>query len=294
MNATPWTLYAAVALLAWLVAMFGTPLCRRLAQRFDIVDRPSEARKIHHTAIPYLGGLPFYGAFLAMAALVIAWRPELADRAFYPMAALGGIVMLMGLLDDIIGLSSALKLVIELIIGITLYYWGIGEGGFSQPFAGLFHIGWLAPIIAALWVAGVMNAVNFSDGMDGLAGGLVFISAATLFAIGVKNGQTASCLVMACLMGCTLGFLFFNSHPASIFMGDAGALFLGFALAGATLSVQQKGAAVLAMIVPMTALAVVFSRKISAVMIRMMIGLMLQITYALAMVVLLTAVNKEK
>jgi UDP-GlcNAc:undecaprenyl-phosphate GlcNAc-1-phosphate transferase len=105
-------------------------------------------------------------------------------------------------------------------------------------------------------MAGVMNAVNFSDGLDGLAAGLVFAISAALFAVGLRNGHAAGCAIMACLMGATLGFLRYNFHPASIFMGDAGALFLGFILAAATLASQQKGAAVIALAVPMTALAV--------------------------------------
>lgn len=248
--------YAAVCAGAFIVVVGLVPLFRRLARRLDIVDRPAEARKVHDRAVPYLGGLPFFIAFLAMVLGLEIFAPQYAEPAFYPMAAIGFLIVLMGIYDDIRDLSSKVKLPIELALCGALCFWGLYSTDIVHPFGGVLHIGWFAVIITAVWVAGVANAVNFSDGLDGLAAGLVCICAVSMFAIAFTGGQVASCIVMAFLIGATVGFLCYNFHPASVFMGDAGALFLGFILGASTLMEQQKGAAVIALTVPMMVMAV--------------------------------------
>ncbi len=257
MHTHPWTLYAAVAGVSLALGLALTPLCARLALRLGVVDKPDGARKIHQRSVPYLGGIPFYASLLAALALTRLMAPGIADSPlFWPLAVLGGAVLVLGLLDDIFDLPSAAKLAVELALGLAFFFWGMRGLPGAQPFAGMVPAHWIGPVVAAVWIAGVMNAVNFSDGLDGLAGGLVFICAATLFATGLKNFDPLVCMLMACLMGAAAAFLCFNFHPASVFMGDAGALLLGFVLAAASLAGQQKGAAVIALIVPMAAMAV--------------------------------------
>lgn len=247
---------AAITTISLAVALLLTPAFRKLAWRLGVLDYPGEARKVHRAPVPYLGGMSFYAAFLA-AALGIEWcAPWLAGPALFPTAVLGTVVMLMGLWDDARGLSGTFKLLIQLILGAVFYFWGLRDADPFSMIGPATHWPWLGVAVTALWVAGLMNAVNFSDGLDGLAAGLVFAISASLFAVGLRNNHAAGCAMMACLMGMTLGFLRYNFHPASIFMGDAGALFLGFILAAATLASQQKGAALIALAVPMTALAV--------------------------------------
>jgi len=252
----PFLLYALIAGGTFLATALLMPLCRWWARRLDIVDRPSEKRKIHHRPIPYLGGLPFYVCFLGTIMAIEIFYPQFSQSAFYPMALVGTVIFLMGLYDDISNMSSLKKLLIELALGVVLFFWGFKTMEMAHPLGGTWHVGWLAIIVTPLWIGGIMNAVNFSDGMDGLAGGLVFICAAALFAISLKTGQISSCIIMAFLMGSTAGFLLYNFHPASIFMGDAGALFLGFILGASTLIEQQKGIAVIALAVPMIVLAI--------------------------------------
>ncbi len=248
--------YAAITAASLVIALFATPLFRALAWRLGVLDHPGEARKVHHAPVPYLGGMAFYAAFLA-AALGIEWfSPHLAGPSLFPAAALGTVVMLMGLWDDARGLPGTFKLLIQLILGTVFYFWGLRNADPFSMIGPATHWPWLGVAVTALWVSGLMNAVNFSDGLDGLAAGLVFAISASLFAVGLRNNHAAGCAMMACLMGMTLGFLRYNFHPASIFMGDAGALFLGFILAVGTLASQQKGAAVIALTVPMIALAV--------------------------------------
>jgi UDP-GlcNAc:undecaprenyl-phosphate GlcNAc-1-phosphate transferase len=249
-------LYAVVGLVACLVTLLLVPAFRALAWRLDVVDRPSDPRKVHARIIPYLGGLPFYLGFLVTVLLVEGFYPQYSQPMFYPMCVVGTLIVLMGIYDDICDMGSLKKLIIELILMSLLFYWGFRTTEIASPFGGTFSLGWLAFIITPLWVAGVINAVNFSDGLDGLASGLVFICAASIFAIGYKNGQVASCILMAYLMGTTLGFLRYNFNPASIFMGDAGALFLGFVLGAATLVENQKGVTTIALSVPMVVMAI--------------------------------------
>lgn len=249
-------LYLIVGLVSCLVTLLLVPLFRKLAWKLDVVDRPSDPRKVHARIIPYLGGLPFYLGFLITILLVEAFYPEYSQPMFYPMCVVGTLIVLMGIYDDICDMGSLKKLIIEIILMSLLFFWGFRTTEIASPLGGTFSLGWLALIITPLWVAGVINAVNFSDGLDGLAAGLVFICAASIFAIGYKNGQVASCILMAYLMGSTLGFLRYNFNPASIFMGDAGALFLGFVLGAATLVENQKGVTTIALSVPMVVMAI--------------------------------------
>lgn len=252
----PFYLYLIVGAGSWLLTILMVPLCRRLAIALDVVDRPSSARKVHKRVIPYLGGLPFYFGFLLTVLFVYAFYPEYATPALYPMCVVGTLIALMGVYDDIKDMSSLKKLLLQLALTSILFYFGLGTDTLSHPLGGSIEVGFLAFLITPLWIAGVINAVNFSDGLDGLAGGLVFICAASIFAVAVKNGQVISCVLMAYLMGSTLAFLWYNFYPAKIFMGDAGALFLGFVLGASTLVEEQKGVTVIALAVPMVVMAV--------------------------------------
>lgn len=256
MKEHPLALYAMVALGSLAATLLLVPLFRWIAWKLDVVDRPKEARKVHSRVMPYLGGVPFYLTFLGTVLFVEAFYPEYSQPTFFPMCVVGTMIVLMGLYDDIRDMSSLKKLIVELILLAGLYYYGFQTTEITSPWGGTFSVGWIAVIITPLWIAGVINAVNFSDGLDGLAGGLVFICAASVFAIAYKNGQQSSCIIMACLMGSTLGFLRYNFYPATIFMGDTGALFLGFILGATTLVERQKGATTIALAVPMVVMAV--------------------------------------
>lgn len=252
----PIGLYVAVAVGALVLTLIITPFFRWLAKKLDIVDRPSDPRKIHARVIPYLGGVPFYICFALLVGLLEFFYPQFSRPILVPMLVIGTCIVVMGLYDDIRDMSSLKKLIVELALILVLYFWGFGTTLISSPLGGSLNLGWLAIIITPLWIVGVINAINFCDGMDGLAGGLVFICAGAIFCIAYRNGQYTSCLIMCCLMGTTLGFLFYNFNPASIFMGDAGALFLGFVLGSSTMVEEQKGVAVIALAVPMIVLAV--------------------------------------
>ncbi|HPO14481.1 MAG TPA: MraY family glycosyltransferase [Candidatus Hydrogenedentes bacterium] len=254
----PFMVYAMVFSGTFLVTVLLVPIFRWCARRLDIVDRPSAKRKIHKEPIPYLGGVPFYICFLGTVLFIELFYPQFSQDSFYPMAFVGTIIVLMGLYDDVSDMSSLKKLILELALGVVLFFWGFKTMEMAHPLGGTWHVGWLAIVVTPLWIAGIINAVNFSDGMDGLAGGLVFICALSIFIISLKSNQIVSCILMVYLMGTTAGFLVYNFHPASVFMGDAGALFLGFILGTSTLIEQQKGVAVIALAAPMVVMAIPF------------------------------------
>lgn len=252
----PLMLYGVACLGSFLLTVALVPVCRWLARKLEVMDLPTEARKIHTHGIPYLGGVPFYISFLAAVLFLQRFYPQYCPPVLFPMCFVGTIIVLIGLYDDVRNMSSLKKLVIELILGAVLFFWGMRTSTIASPLGGVWNVGWLAILITPLWIAGVMNAVNFSDGLDGLAAGLVAICAASVFAIAFRGNQVLACVMMAYLIGASLGFLCFNFHPASIFMGDTGALFLGFILGTATLVESQKGVTVIALTVPMVVMAI--------------------------------------
>lgn len=204
---------------ALVLAIGGTPIARRLALRAGVVDQPS-ARKVHTRPIPLLGGLAMYGAFLV--ALVL-----FTDRFYIPQ--LIGIVVgatwvsFLGIWDDRVGLGAGLKLSGQIFGGLILIVTGVTVNLFQQPL--------LDAAITLFWVVGITNAMNLLDNVDGLSGGVAAIASAFFLLIAALNGQYLVGSLAAALLGVSLGFLLYNFNPASIFMGDAGALFLGFVLA---------------------------------------------------------------
>ncbi len=248
--------YASIFGVSFGITVVLVPIFKWLATQLGVVDMPDMKRKIHKKPIPYLGGLAFYLAYLATSLYILWFYPQLWDNRLFLMGVVGTVVVLMGLLDDLISIPASRKLIIEILLGLLLYYWGFRTTAVAHPLGGTWNLGWLALLITPIWIVGVMNAINFSDGLDGLAAGQVAICSATIFAISYRNEQTFSCISMSILLGCTLAFLIYNSHPASVFMGDTGALFLGFILGCATLVERRKGITMVALTMPIVVLAV--------------------------------------
>ena len=199
-----------------------TPLVRFSARRLKILDIPDE-RKIHKEPIPLLGGLAIYVSYVTTIILNFDFSIELKG------VILGGtIVLLVGLVDDIKKLPASLKLISQVMASATMILCGVkldflpnswwGNGG--------------EVILTVIWTVGITNAVNFFDGMDGLASGLTAICSLSFFVVAQMTHQSYLGFLTIALAGSTLGFLKFNFKPASIFLGDTGSTFLGFTLAG--------------------------------------------------------------
>lgn len=208
-----------VVVLAVSVSLIGTLLANHAARRLGWLDRPSR-RKMHTNPIPLLGGLAIYNAFL-VTVLFTDSRRVLEEGATALIGAT--LLLIVGVVDDQRGLSPRAKLIAQTVAAVLLVVGGIGVG-----FLPFFVLNLAATI---LWVVGISNATNLLDNMDGLSAGVAAIACAFFTLLAVMHGQFWVSTVAASLLGATVGFLYFNWHPARIFMGDAGSLLLGFLLA---------------------------------------------------------------
>ena len=211
----------AVLLISAAIAFLITPFFKYLAVKWRILDFPGE-RKIHKTAIPRLGGLAVFLAFLLALGKV-----SFASPALKGIILGASLIVLIGVIDDIVGLGAKLKLAGQILAAFILIYQGVVLSFFPSTFLGRMA----AVILTVIWVVGVTNGLNFLDGMDGLATGLAAIASLSFLVIALKTNQLLWGLANAALLGSCLGFLPYNFHPARIFLGDAGSTFLGFILA---------------------------------------------------------------
>lgn len=205
--------------LSFLLSLYGTPLAAAAARRFGIVDRPDGRLKVHSEPVPYLGGLAIYVAFLLSYGVVFDYEPRILG-----LLLSANIVVTLGLLDDFGAITPKVKFLGQLLAAFVLVRSGIViELAFLPP--------WLNAALTILWVIGMMNALNIIDIMDGLAGGTALVAAAVFMCISVLTNTALMSFVAVTLLGSLLGFLRHNYHPASIYMGDTGSMFLGLVLA---------------------------------------------------------------
>lgn len=208
-----------------LMAMSGTYMARSAAENLHWLDKPSP-RKSHSKSIPLLGGIAIYGAFLAsLLILDRSWLLSEGSSLIIGTTLIAGV----GLYDDLQGLNPLPKLLGQIVAAIALI-----SSGLMVDISGIY---WLDIGITLFWVVGICNAMNLLDNMDGVSAGVAAIACLFFGAIGLRQGQIGVAIVSASLLGSTLGFLRFNWHPATIFMGDAGSMLLGFILAALGLMV---------------------------------------------------------
>jgi UDP-GlcNAc:undecaprenyl-phosphate/decaprenyl-phosphate GlcNAc-1-phosphate transferase len=239
----------AAYLIVFLVAAgvtFGlTPLVRRLAVRFGAIDQPSD-RKLHVVPTPTMGGLAMWVGFLVAMGVsrFLPFFDPMNDTAAEPLAAVLTCTLMTGLgvIDDRRGTSALAKLTAQIFIAGILVLLGVQLLYFVLPGEGLAVLGTDEAVpLTILWVVAAANAINLVDGLDGLAAGMVAISAATFFIYLVRGGDTSesasvAALLSAITVGICAGFLPWNFHPAKIFMGDTGSMLLGMLVAIATIS----------------------------------------------------------
>jgi UDP-GlcNAc:undecaprenyl-phosphate/decaprenyl-phosphate GlcNAc-1-phosphate transferase len=211
-------LYVLTFALALLLALYGVPLARRAALRFSVVDRPDGQLKHQSAPVPYLGGLAVYLAFLVSLALTFEFRQDVLG-----LIIAGTLMVMVGLVDDFGVLTPGPKLIGQLIAVFVLIRSGIRIEIAAFP-------DWLDLLLTVLWMIGIINAFNIIDVMDGLAGGVGVIACALLFVVALLNHDTSVAVMLAALGGSLIGFLRYNFHPASIYMGDTGSLFVGLML----------------------------------------------------------------
>lgn len=211
---------------ALLLAAFLVPLVKLLALRLGAVDEPN-ARKVHAKRMPRMGGLAIYFAFWIMVFLA-APTPKYLLATFIG----GTLLIVVGIVDDISDMPAKLKLLGQVIAACIAAFGGVRIQFLSGLFGPeLWHLSVLAIPVTVVWIVAIVNAVNLIDGLDGLAAGVSAIAAASMAVVGFQNGDAISTVLGVTLAGAALGFLVHNFHPASIFMGDTGSMFLGYMLA---------------------------------------------------------------
>ncbi len=236
-------------LLAMVVTMAWLPVFGRFAAKWRIVDQPGE-RKVHSIPIPRIGGVAMAIGVLVSALIVIPLQPS--DRYFLIAA---GVLAVFGALDDRFDLDYRIKLAGQLIAAAIVVF-----GGDIQIHAltlddRVLLPEWVSVPLSLFFVIGITNAINLADGLDGLAGGTTFLCLCALAMLAYSGGQVSSTALALAFAGAVLGFLRFNTYPASIFMGDAGSQLLGFAVGVLSLRATQSSNSVVSAATPILLLA---------------------------------------
>jgi UDP-GlcNAc:undecaprenyl-phosphate GlcNAc-1-phosphate transferase len=252
--------YFALFLIATIVSLITTPLIRRLCQRFKLLDIPLDGRRVHRTAIPRLGGLAlFFSCLTALSLLpfldnlltqtLSSLQPEFV-MIFVPAT----LVLMLGVYDDLRGTNAIVKFAGLGIIATLFYALGGRIDALSVPLFGSVE---LPPLISFLftivWLVGITNAFNLIDGLDGLASGAALFSSLVFLGVSVSQDRPLMIVISLVLCGAVAGFLRYNFNPASIFLGDSGALFIGFLLAAMSVLGTQKATTAVAIVVPILA-----------------------------------------
>ncbi len=238
------------ACVAALIVLAVTPLAARFARAVGAVDQPAD-RRIHTSPTPRLGGLAILAGFLVPA---LYYLPS--DAPARGLVAGATLIALLGAVDDIWGLSPAMKLVGQLACAAVPVSAGLTIDHITLPFVGAQDLGAAQYPLTLLWFVALVNMINFTDGMDGLAAGVSGIGLATFAIIAASLDRADPAILAASLAGAALAFLAYNFHPARVFMGDSGAMLLGFVIAGVAINGVLKTSAAVAVGLPLLVLAI--------------------------------------
>lgn len=262
---TGYTFLAALGL-----SLVLTPAVRAFARKVKALSYPNE-RSVHRIPIPYLGGVAIYVA--SVAAMLLSKAAK--DPALIKALVSGGFVILVvGIVDDLAGLKPWQKLIGQFLSGIPVLMSRVSISFVTDPVTGTVKLlGMAALPITLIWIMSFENLINLSDGLDGLAAGVTAITAVVIVFAASKAGAPRVCPVAAAVAGSVLGFLPYNFHPASIFMGDAGALYLGLALAVLSIQGLVKSTVMMSVFAPLLTLLIPISDAAFAVIRRKFMGM---------------------
>ena len=236
--------------LSFITTILFTPLIIRFSKRFNFYDSPNH-RKHHKAPIPLLGGVAIYIGFIVPILILVPLTQQ-------TLSILVGatLILLLGIVDDLMGLSAIKKLMVQLLIALFTVRSGLVVHFISNPLGELVQLEWLSMPLTALWIVGVINALNLIDGVDGLASGITAISSGMLAIIAYQTGQVHVAMIILILMGACSGFLFFNFAPAKIFLGDSGSMLLGYVLATTSILGVMKTTITLSLLLPFLLLGI--------------------------------------
>ncbi|MCL2398955.1 MAG: undecaprenyl/decaprenyl-phosphate alpha-N-acetylglucosaminyl 1-phosphate transferase [Defluviitaleaceae bacterium] len=247
-----WILYLAAFACAFGIALVATPFAKKLAFRLDAVQYPRD-RDMHNRPMPLMGGVAIVIGFIATSAIMALFMPDFRTREFVGFAIGALIIAAAGMVDDIVELKSLTKLIIQVVVAVIVVSFGIRIELVVWPITAYLQL--FSIPITIFWIVGMTNAVNLIDGLDGLAAGVSAIGALCLMVLCILSGSPLAVVLSATLAGSILGFLPRNFNPAEIFMGDTGALFIGYVLAVSSIMGVFKGYTLLAVLVVFFALS---------------------------------------
>lgn len=232
----PWVTLLPAFGTALLITLVSTPLVRRFAHKIKLFDLPAP-RRVHANPTPRIGGVAIFFGFIVSLLIFFGF-----DSRIYGLAICGTLIFLLGLMDDVYDINPFLKLTAQITIASLAVFFGITIGTITNPLGGTILLHPLLDVVLTIiWMLVMINTVNFLDGLDGLASGVTAIASLVLVVLSLFTivNQPETATLAAILCGASLGFLYYNWHPAKIFMGDSGSHLLGFMLA--TLSIISGG-----------------------------------------------------
>jgi len=243
------------------LALIITPAIICLARWLKAVDAPS-IRKVHSNPIPRIGGVAIFLSAMILILSVLVLPNRIGDafrqihRSVTILLTAATFIFFIGLVDDICGLAVRFKFLAQLAAAIVVCSAGIHIKSVAVADWLTINFGWFSWPITLLWIVGITNAVNLSDGLDGLAAGISAIACGVIAILAIPGGQAVMAVLMLALLGSLTGFLFYNFNPAKIFMGDCGSLFLGFTIAASSVMCASKSTALVGLALPMLALGI--------------------------------------
>ncbi len=271
-----WIPFSSLFAAALLTSLAATPLARRIAVKLGAIDKPT-GRRVNKVPVPRMGGIAIFCGIAAAFAvqyvgtMFLGWPVVLVPspklRVNYWMLVLAFcVIFTTGLLDDKFSLKPAQKLAGQVLAAVIAVAGGLVIGDISSPLGPEFiSLGWMAYPVTVVYLVAYVNIINLIDGLDGLAAGISAIASFTMFVLSVMAGRLDAAALSIAVTGSSLGFLRYNFHPASIFMGDSGSLTLGFALGCSSLLSVTRFAGLTTIIVPLVIAAVPILDTLSAI-----------------------------
>lgn len=262
-----WLEYAVLFLVAGVVTIALVPVAKRLAIRFDAIDYPS-ARRVNMLPVPRLGGVAIFGGIVAaLVCLMVGMQFFGWSNPFMPhdgitvnyVGVLVGIAFMfgVGVVDDVVDLSPKVKMAGQVVAACIVAASGLLLSDIHNPIGeGYIEFGWVSYPLTVFYLVAFANVINLIDGLDGLAAGITAISATTILVFAVVTHRPDAAMFSVLLLGACIGFLKSNFYPASIFMGDSGALLLGFSLGIISLFAVARSALFVSLLVPILAAGV--------------------------------------
>jgi UDP-GlcNAc:undecaprenyl-phosphate GlcNAc-1-phosphate transferase len=265
--------YLALVGVAFAVTFALTPVVRSLSARFGLVDAPG-GRRIHTHEVSRLGGAAIFGGFCA--AMVVqflgerfgGWAPVLVRDGWPLIGTFAGMVVIVavGMWDDVREIPPGVKLAGQIVAASLPLAAGLRVDYVGNPFGGgIIYLELLAIPVTLAWIVGFTNVINLIDGLDGLAAGVTAIAALSFLVLAAQMNQLVAAVLAAALVGACVAFLRYNFNPASIHMGDSGAMFLGFTLSTLALQGVMKSVAAITLLVPLLVIGVPVFDTMSAI-----------------------------